>query len=84
MHEEAIANIWEHWFGEEGKKQNGYLKTAGGNAAVLKDLMEEYPDWAEPANRLATLRYMEGEFEESVDLCLRVLRLKPWHFGGTP
>ena len=29
-HEEAIANIWEHWFGEEGKKQNGYLKTAGG------------------------------------------------------
>ena len=30
MHEEAIANIWEHWFDEEGKKQNGYLKTAGG------------------------------------------------------
>jgi hypothetical protein len=30
MHEEAIANIWEHWFGEEGKEQNGYLKTAGG------------------------------------------------------
>jgi len=83
MHEEAIANIWEHWFGEEGKKQNGYLKTAGGNAAVLENLMEEFPDWAEPANRLATLRYMEGEFEESVDLCLRVLRLKPWHFGAS-
>jgi len=83
MHEEAIANIWEHWFGEEGKEQNGYLKTAGGNAAVLESLMEEYPDWAEPANRLATLRYMEGEFDESVDLCLRVLRLKPWHFGAS-
>ena len=29
-HEEAIANIWEHWFGEEGNRQSGYLKTAGG------------------------------------------------------
>jgi hypothetical protein len=45
--------------------------------------MEQYPDWAEPANRLATLRYMEGEFEESVQLCLRVLRMKPWHFGAS-
>jgi len=82
-HEEAIANIWEHWFGEEGDRQSGYLKTAGGNAAVLQNLMEEFPDWAEPTNRLATLRYMEGEFEESVGLCLRVLRQKPWHFGAS-
>ena len=48
------------------------LKAADGDAAKLSDLMEQYPDWAEPANRLATLRYMEGEFEESVQLCLRV------------
>ena len=24
----------------------------------------------------------QGEFEESVELCLRVLRMKPWHFGA--
>ena len=82
-HEEALSSLWEHWYSEEGETQTGYLKTAGGNAAVLKSMMEEYPDWAEPVNRLATLRYMEGEFEESVDLCLRVLRLKPWHFGAS-
>ena len=82
-HEEALGSLWEHWYSEEGETQTGYLKTAGGNAAVLKSMMEEYPDWAEPVNRLATLRYMEGEFEESVDLCLRVLRLKPWHFGAS-
>ena len=33
-HEEAIANIWEHWFGEEGNRQSGYLKTAGGLVRV--------------------------------------------------
>ena len=33
-HEEAIANIWEHWFGEEGDRQSGYLKTAGGLVRV--------------------------------------------------
>ena len=26
---------------------------------------------------------MEGNFEESVGLCLRVLRMKPWHFGAS-
>ena len=29
---------------------------------MLQNLMEEYPDWAEPTNRLATLRYMEGAY----------------------
>eukprot|EP00320_Phaeocystis_rex_P006868 CAMPEP_0119091124 /NCGR_PEP_ID=MMETSP1178-20130426/155236_1 /TAXON_ID=33656 /ORGANISM="unid sp, Strain CCMP2000" /LENGTH=235 /DNA_ID=CAMNT_0007074601 /DNA_START=10 /DNA_END=717 /DNA_ORIENTATION=+ len=81
-HEEALSSIWQHWFCEEGEAQGGYLKAAGGNAAALQDMMEQYPDWAEPANRLATLRYMEGDFEESIDLCLRVLRMKPWHFGA--
>ena len=46
-------------------------------------LMDEFPDWAEPVNRLATLRYIEGEYEESVLLCKRVLHAKPWHFGAS-
>ncbi|MGB1356098.1 MAG: hypothetical protein ACPG7P_02310, partial [Candidatus Puniceispirillaceae bacterium] len=53
------------------------LQAADGKAVALTALMDEFPDWAEPTNRLATLRYMEGEFAESVQLCLRVLRLKP-------
>jgi hypothetical protein len=38
---------------------------------------------AEPSNRLATLRFLEGDYEDSAQLCLRVLRAKPWHFGAS-
>ncbi len=37
----------------------------------------------EPVNRLATLRFLEGDFEDSARLCLRVLHDKPWHFGAS-
>jgi len=33
-------------------------------------------------NRLATLKYMQGELEESKALCEVVLQSKPWHFGA--
>jgi len=81
-HERAQNELWNHWFSEEGEEAMEALKAADGNDSALKELMEAHPDWAEPANRLATLRYMEGDFEESITLCLRVLRAKPWHFGA--
>ena len=49
---------------------------------MLLALMSRYPLWAEPINRLATLRYLQRRFAESVELCERVLALKPWHFGA--
>ena len=44
--------------------------------------MDEFPDWVEPPNRLATLLYTQGDFGGSVALCLKILRAKPWHFGA--
>ena len=82
-HERAQNRLWQHWFGEEGEAARDALQAADGKAVALTALMDEFPDWAEPTNRLATLRYMEGEFAESVQLCLRVLRQKPWHFGAS-
>lgn len=38
--------------------------------------------WIEPANRLATLLYMMGRFEESKMWCERILEAKPWHIGA--
>jgi len=80
----ASAALWQHWFGEEGETARSAVELAAKSEqpAALQDLMEAYPDWCEPVNRLATLRYMQGEFTESVELCLRVLRMKPWHFGA--
>ena len=81
--EVAQKKLWQHWYGEEGDKATDLLVAAEGDEKALTKLMAEYPDWVEPANRLATLRYLNGDFADSVTLCLRILRNKPWHFGAS-
>ena len=81
--ERAVSNLWDLWYGEEGEAARFALLAAEGNAAALKELMDIFPDWAEPTNRLATLRFLQGDFDDSAQLCLRVLRTKPWHFGAS-
>lgn len=39
-------------------------------------------NWVEPANRLATLYFLEGRLEESRQWCERILDAKPWHVGA--
>ena len=38
--------------------------------------------WVEPANRLATLLFLMGRFQESKEWCERILATKPWHIGA--
>jgi hypothetical protein len=78
----AQRAMWDHWFTEYGEAARDKLLAADGEARELADLMEEYPDWVEPQNRLATLRYLQGDLAGSVELCLKILRQKPWHFGA--
>ena len=82
MHEKAQNGLWAHWYGEYGDSAGEALQAADGDEAKLTTLIEEYPDWVEPTNRLATLKYMEGDYADSVQWCLRILRSKPWHFGA--
>ena len=44
--------------------------------------MAQWPEWAEAANKLATVEYLLGELAASAAHCRRVLELKPWHFGA--
>lgn len=87
----SANHLWEHWFGEEGEDAQIALESAAqvldepdsaGEAPALLELIERFPTWAEPINRLATLRFLQRRFAESVELCERVLVLKPWHFGA--
>ena len=38
--------------------------------------------WIEPANRLATLLFLMGRYQESKLWCERILAAKPWHIGA--
>lgn len=80
-YQRAQLTLFEHWCAEEGVATTLVHATRGGDIALLA-LIEVYPDWAEPVNQLATLRYMEGKYDESMQLCRRVLEMKPWHFGA--
>ena len=89
--QQATSRLWELWYNEEGEAARRRLDEAGGMmgsprtasraAESLQTLADEFPSWAEPVNRLATLRFMERKFEESIELCERVLELKPHHFA---
>ncbi|KAL7561865.1 hypothetical protein ACA910_009698 [Epithemia clementina (nom. ined.)] len=52
--------------------------------AQLRDMMDQYPTWAEPRARLAILLFMKGISDESRDFALEALKLKPWHFDVYP
>ena len=48
--------------------------------AALRLMSEQYPAWAEPYARLATLLYYKGRVKEAVAMAERAVDLKPWHF----
>ena len=87
----ASSKLWEIWYNEAGAEARKRLDEAGGlmgsartaprAAAALETLASDFPAWAEPLNRLATLRFMERKFPEAIELCEKVLTMKPYHFA---
>ena len=49
---------------------------------AARKLAEEHDDWPEALNRLATVEYLRGEYDTSVELCKKVLAAKIHHFGA--
>ncbi len=87
----AVAGLWECWLEEAGLDARrtmddgveamnaGQLPAA---AKTFRKLMAAHPDWAEAANKLATVLYLQGRPEESIRYCQKVVALKPDHFGA--
>ena len=48
--------------------------------AALRLMLEQYPAWAEPYARLATLLFFKGDLQQAVTMAERAVDLKPWHF----
>lgn len=91
--DKAIAALWEFWFQERGIQAASRLYNAVALSEqrdtwekaeeLLLDLIDTHGvHWAEPVNRLATLYYMQGRWDDAEVLCLTVLKVKPWHFGA--
>ena len=87
----ATTGLWECWLDEAGPDarrtmDNGVEAMNAGDLAeaaqTFKTLLAAHPNWAEAANKLATVLYLQGRPEESIRYCHRVVALKPDHFGA--
>lgn len=91
VREIAANSLWDLWFHEAGNKAFQLTQAAQKAAergafpkalAILTELTQEYPDFAEGWNRRGTLYWQLGEFEKAIDDARRVVALKPDHFGA--
>jgi tetratricopeptide (TPR) repeat protein len=89
--EAAVEALWTLWMEEQGKLarstlERGVAAMEAGNLGeaerIFSRLSEIHPDWAEAWNKRATAVFLQKRYDESIQLCRRVVALKPNHFGA--
>jgi tetratricopeptide (TPR) repeat protein len=91
IRQEATDELWRIWFEQKGilgleLLQRAQICLDTGNTtqaeAILTQIIETQPDFAEAWNRRAVLYYTQGELEKSKADCQKVVKLNPLHFGA--
>lgn len=91
VRQQATEELWRLWFYQKGVygwellQRSQALLTAGKVAeaeALLTDLINAQPDFAEAWNRRAVLYFVAGEYQKSLNDCQTVVQLVPHHFGA--
>ncbi|MFN3926868.1 MAG: tetratricopeptide repeat protein [Pseudanabaenaceae cyanobacterium] len=91
IRELATAELWRRWFFQKG--MIGFLELQRSQTlldqgqpelaeAVLSQLIEHLPDFAEAWNRRAVLHYHQQDYVKSLRDCEQVVKLVPYHFGA--
>ena len=84
--------IWNYWLKDGSNEksntqmqlgisllQSGELDDA---MEIFQSLSKEEPFWAEPINKIATIKFLKGDYFGSVDDIQLTLKLEPRHFGA--
>jgi tetratricopeptide (TPR) repeat protein len=91
VREKATRELWILWHRQEGMELERELNEATELMDQQKQdealiafqiLVEKCPDFAEAHNKLATLLFLMGQYDEAVKECDEVLRRIPHHFGA--
>ena len=79
------------WFNAAGQEAYERMQSAHREAeqkhfpqaiAILDQLLQKYPKYAEGWNRRASVYWQMGDYEKSIADCERALRLNPNHYGA--
>ena len=86
------AKIWNLWLNNGSTKssnsqmqrglellENGKLDRA---LSLFKNLSKKDPIWAEPINKIATIKFLQGDYIGSINDIKLTLKLEPRHFGA--
>ena len=84
--------IWKFWL-SDGSSENNNIEMMRGVDLMQKGklddalklflkLSESEPNWAEPINKIATIRYLQGDLYGSIRDIQLTLELEPRHFGA--
>jgi tetratricopeptide (TPR) repeat protein len=91
LREQATEQLWQSWFAQKGiyglklLSQSQQLIDAGEMVqaeALLTQVTQDQPDFAEAWNRRAVLYYQQKKYRQALADCEQVLRLVPYHFGA--
>ena len=91
IRDRATQALWEQWFQQKGLVGYNILiqsqmlmnaSTFEQAEALLTDLIESQPDFAEAWNRRAVLYYVQRRYRAAIADCDQVIRQFPFHFGA--
>ena len=86
-----VGQIWTIWFNPNVPELAGRMGQANaamtsgdfdGALVLLTAIVKDYPDYSEGWNQRATLYYMMGQLDASLDDISKTLALEPRHFGA--
>ena len=84
--------IWKHWLTDGSNETSNLQMQRGVNLLqsgelqdalqIFKNLSKKEPFWAEPINKIATIKFLMGDYLGSVNDIQLTLQLEPRHFGA--
>jgi len=88
----AAEQIWQFWLRQAPDETSAAMMERAmerrrsydfaGAMEHLDQLVAHAPDWSEAWNQRATVLYLQGNFDHSLDDVEKVLALEPKHFGA--
>ena len=87
----ATMALWNYWYSEAGESAESQIRKGESLLSLKKfneaqshfeRVIEAYPGFAEAHNKLATVLFLLGDYENSVNECKVTLKINPHHFGA--
>ena len=87
----ATMALWNYWYFEAGEIAESQIRKGESLLSLKKfdeaqshfeRVIEAYPEFAEAHNKLATVLFLLGDYENSVNECKVTLKMNPHHFGA--